>query len=107
MDNLRREQLITSWEAERNDEMDWREDLTPEELDFVASLDKTCCRGMLAMATAILVMEKIRERFTPKEILELKAVRDHCRLTLRDGRMYLVRLDEDRFLRLDEIDEVC
>lgn len=109
MDNLRIEELRQLWDAESEapETQEWRDDLTPEELDYVSGLDGSFRRGFLAMASAILVREKVRKRFSPMEIQELETVRDHCRLTLRDGRMFLARLDADRFLRLDEIDGVC
>lgn len=106
MDNLRREQLTASWENECGDDMSWREDLTPEELDFIASLDNTYLQGTLAMASAILIQEKVRARFRPSKILELETAFDHCRLRLRGG-LFLARLNAGHSLRLDEIDEVC
>ena len=42
-----------------------------------------------------------------EEIAEVETIRDHCRVRLRDGAMYLARLDRDLSLRLDEIDGVC
>ena len=108
MDNLRREQLISYWNSEDvDDDYDWRDDLTPEELDFVASLDNRYERGILAAASAILVMDQIRAKFNPAAISELKAIGDHCRLRLRDGRLYLARLTSNNTLRLDELNEVC
>lgn len=108
MDNLRREQLTDNWDSECNSgDPSWRKELTAEELDFVASLDRGYRRGMLTMASAILVREKVRSRFRPGEIAELVTIRDHCRLRLRDGRLYLARLNDDNSLRLDEIDGVC
>ena len=107
MDNLRMEQLKEYWDEEDLYGEDWREDLTPEELDYVASLDRGHDRGVLVVPSAILILEKIRAQFTPSEIQELERGHDHYRLRLRDGHLYLARLDKDRQLRLDEIDEVC
>ena len=109
MDNLRIEEIRRHWdrESENPESMEWRNDLTPEELDYVTAMDKSYRSGMLAMASAILVREKVHAQFSPREILELETVRDHCRLRLRDGRLFLARLDRDRNLRLDEIDGVC
>lgn len=107
MDNLRREQLTANWENECGGDESWREDLTPEELDFIANLDNAYHRGTLAMASAILIREEVRARFRPSEILELETVFDHCRLRLRSGGLFLARLNADHSLRLDEIDEVC
>ena len=107
MDNLRMEELRELWNAEPIDGEDWREDLTPEELDCVANWDSAYDRGMLAIASHILIREKIRKRFAPQEILDLENIRDHCRLRLRDGRLFLARLDRNNELMLNEIDEVC
>ena len=109
MDNLRREELRQLWdnESESPETMEWRDSLTPEELDYVTSLDKRYRNGLLAIASAILVREKVRAQFSHAEILELETIYDHCRLQLRDGRLFLARLDRDRNLRLDEIDGVC
>ena len=107
MDEIRREHLFDSWNKEPRQGEDWREDLTPEELDYVSGLDRNYNRGILALASAILVREKVRAQFSPGEILELETIYDHCRLRLRSGQMYLARLDRNRDLRLDEIDGVC
>lgn len=109
MDNERREQLKNAWdrESEAPESMEWRDELSPEELDVVSQWDRSYSQGVLAMASAILVREKIRKLFDPRDVLELETIHDHCRLQLRDGRMLLARLDRDGSLRLDEIDEVC
>lgn len=107
MDNLRREQLRENWNEEALHGEDWREDLTPEELDYVSGLDRNYNRGILAMASVILIREQVHARFARSEIQELETVYDHCRLRLRNGQIFLARLDRDRKLRLDEIDEAC
>ena len=107
MDNLRMEQLRNYWQDEPLCGAGWREDLTPEELDCVAEWDRAYTRDVRAIASVFLIQEKVRERFSPTEILELETIHDHCRLRLRDGRMFLARLDQDRNLKLNEIDEVC
>ena len=108
MDNLRREQLIDNWNEEgRDDDTEWREDLTPEELDFVEGLDRRYDCGILKMASRILIMEKIRAKYSPAEIMELEGVGEHYRLRLRDGSLFLARLGNDNSLLLTEIDEVC
>lgn len=109
MDNERREYIRDLFYQETNDpeSQEWRDDLTPEELEYVNQLDDRYASGVLAICSAILVREKVRERYRPEEIAELETIRDHCRVRLRDGTMYLARLGRDRSLRLDEIDGVC
>ena len=109
MDNLRREQLFHNWNTETDDPetTEWRDELTLEELEYIAQLDEGYRRGMLCMCQVILIREEIRRRFHPQEILELEAVRDHCRLRLRDGRLFLARWTSQGQLRLDEIEEAC
>ena len=109
MDEIRREHLLDNWNNETNEAwtQEWRDDLTPEELEYVSQLDDQYDHGYLAICSAILVRDLLRERFRPEEIAELETVRDHCRVRLRDGTMYLARLGRDRSLRLDEIDGVC
>lgn len=109
MDEARREELFQNWDKESPDpeEQAWRDDLTPEELEYVAQLDDHYTSGVAAICTAILVRERIRQRFGPREIQELETIRDHCRLRLRDGRLYLARLTAGGELRLDEIEAVC
>lgn len=53
------------------------------------------------------LLRQIVLRFPLGEIKEIRMFDDHIRLTLRDGRILLGRLNADRSLRLDEIDEVC
>lgn len=54
-----------------------------------------------------MLLRLIGSRFPHGEIKELSMFDDCCRLTLRDGRILLGRLDADKSLRLDEIDGVC
>ena len=109
MDEIRREQLWESWNHENDDpeSEDWRLDLTPEELEYVEQLDDSYTNGIRQLCTAILVRERIRDRYSPAEILSLETVGDHCRLWLRDGTAYLARLAGDGTLRLDELDPAC
>ena len=109
MDNERREYIRELFYQETNDpeSQEWRDDLTLEELEYIEQLDDRYEPGGLAMCSAILVREKVRGRFRPEEIAELETIRDHCRVRLRDGAMYLARLGRDHSLRLDEIDGVC
>lgn len=109
MDNERREYIRELFYQETNEpeSQEWRDDLTPEELEYVGQLDDQYASGYLAKCSAILVREKVRARFRPEEIAEVETIREHCRVRLRDGTMYLARLDRDCSLRLDEIDGVC
>ena len=109
MDDERREYIRDRFYQETNEpeSQEWRDDLTPEELEYVSRLDDRYESGYLAICSANLVHDLLRERFRPEEIAELETVRDHCRVRLRDGTMYLARLGRDRSLRLDEIDGVC
>ena len=109
MDDNRREQLRQRLYQETNDPetQEWRDDLTPEELEYVEQLDGQYVTGVVAICSAILVRDLVRSRFRREEITELETIRDHCRVHLRDGTMYLARLDRNNRLRLDEIDGVC
>ena len=109
MDNERREYIRDRFYQETNEpeSQEWRDELTPEELEYVGQLDDRYESGVLAICSAILVREKLRARFRPEEIAEVETIREHCRVRLRDGAMYLARLDRDLSLRLDEIDGVC
>lgn len=101
MDELRKKELRENWSSETSEV--WRKELTPEELDYVAGLDRDYDRGILALCSAILVREKVRAQYTAEEILELKTVYDRCRVCLRDGRILLASLNRDGSLRLDEM----
>lgn len=109
MDDERREYIRDRFYQETNEpeSQAWRDELTPEELEYVSQLDVRHESSVLAMCSSILVREKVREQYRPEEIAELETIRDHCRVTLRDGAMYLARLGQDHSLRLDEIDGVC
>ena len=105
MDELRREDLAGLWNDEEDEE--WREDLTAEERDFLAGLDRQYNRGMLRMCENILTMEQIRKRFKPREIAEVKSLPGHCRLRLRSGELYNARLSKQHTLLLEAVDPVC
>lgn len=109
MDNERREELFCLWCDEPSDpeDMEWREALTPEELDQVAQWDMGYAQGVNTLCTRILIRDQIRSRYLRREIAELEAVGNHYRLRLRDGSLYLARLTADGELRLDAIDAVC
>ncbi len=105
MDELRREDLAGLWDDEADES--WREELPAEERDFLAGLDKQYHRGMLRLCEDALTLDLIRRRFKPKEIVELKAMRGHCRLRLRSGDLYNARLSKERTLLLEAVDPVC
>ena len=109
MDDERREYIRDRFYQETNESESqaWRDELTPEELEYVSQLDVRHESSVLAMCSAILVREEVRARFRPEEIAELETIRDHCRVRLWDGSLYLARLGRDYTVRLDEIDGVC
>ena len=105
MDDTRREELTALWEGERD--QDWREDLTIEERDFLADLDRKYHRGMARMCEDILTMDLVRKLFKPTAIAELRAMQGHCRLRLKSGAMYNAWLSKSRELVLEPVDPVC
>ena len=55
-----------------------------------------------------LLLKEIFRQLEPGSFLDIiSAQPDAYKVLLRDGRMLLARLSEDRELLLDEIDEVC
>ena len=106
MDNDRREELVQLWGDETSEEWarDWREDLTAEERDFVAGLDESYRRGTRQLCACIVIRDKLRRRYGPGQIRELRSLGDCCRLELRDGRTYLVSLGRRGELKLQEIE---
>ena len=107
MDNDRREELVQLWGDETSEELarDWREDLTAEERDFVAGLDESYRRGTRQLCACIVIRDKLRRRYGPGQIRELRSLGDCCRLELRDGRTYLVRLDSRQRLQFQAVDD--
>ena len=73
----------------RPESQEWREELTEEESAYVQARDKHYERGVAALCSAILVRERVRQRYRPEEIAELKTVYDHCRLRCAAGRCSL------------------
>lgn len=53
------------------------------------------------------IMQQLTERFGGKEILEVKAADGCCTLRLRDGRLFLARLDRRGELVLEELEGDC
>ena len=109
MDDTRREELTRLWGDETNAEesQSWRESLTPEERDFVAGLDGGFRSGARRLCEATVIRDKLRQRYSPGMIEELATLRDCCRLRLRDGRTYLVRLGRDNALKFQAVDDAC
>ena len=64
MTDERREQLYDSWNHETDDPetQEWRDELTPEELEYVERLDNNFVTGVRHICTAILVRERIRQQ---------------------------------------------
>lgn len=46
-------------------------------------------------------MERLRKKYKPEELLELKTFGDHCRVRLRSGEQYMARLGKDGGLVLE------
>ena len=90
-------------ETNAPESQEWREDLTEEESAYVQARDKHYERGIAAMCSAILVRERVQQRYRPEEIAELKTVYDHCRLRLRSGEVFLARWAPAGGLRLEKI----
>ena len=109
MDDTRREELTRLWGDETNVEetQAWREELTPEERDFVAGLDWNYCQGTRRLCEAIVIRDRLRRQYAPQQIAELTTLRDCCRLRLLDGRTYLVRLGRDNALKFQAVDDAC
>ena len=109
MDDTRREELTRLWGDETNAEesQSWRESLTPEERDFGAGLDGGFPSGARRVCVPIAPQGKLRQRNSPGMIEELATLRDCCRLRLRDGRVYLVRLSRDNALKFQAVDDAC
>lgn len=105
MDKTRKREIDRYLAHETNDleSQEWREELTEEESAYVQARDKHYERGIAAMCSAILVRERVQQRYRPEEIAELKTVYDHCRLRLRDGGAYLAYWAADGGLRLEKI----
>ena len=109
MNTTRREELTRLWGDETNAEesQSWRESLTPEECDFVAGLDENYCQGARRLCEAIVIRDRLRRQYDPRQIAELTTLRDCCRMRLRDGRTCLVRLGRDNALKFQAVDDAC
>lgn len=94
----RRDHLYWLWseETEAPETQEWRDDLTPEEAVYVASLDRGYRAGCTQIATAIRVMESIYRDFPLRQIREISRQGSSCRLELTDGRVFDCGMDADR-----------
>lgn len=100
----RRDCLFWLWNEETEDleTQEWREDLTPAEAVYVASLDRGYRAGCTQIATAILVMEDIYRTFPLHQIREITRRGCRCRLELTDGRVFDCGMDADRKIHYTE-----
>ena len=108
LNNSRRENLRRLWEDETNEEWTqaWRQDLTAEERKYVDILDHGYSLGIRRLCESILIRDKIRQQFNPRSIEAIITLRDCCKLRLKDGRAFLVRLSRDNNLKFRAIDAV-
>lgn len=53
------------------------------------------------------LLREVFRRFAPGAVRDLTDEPDAVRVRLRDGRMYLARLDREGGVRLEEIEVVC
>jgi len=105
MDDTRRKELEYLWNEERDTE--WRDMLTTEELNFVATLDEIYAKGVRRICSGILIQEKLRLIFGAGEVTEMTELADHWRIALRSGNAYDVRLAHNGRLQFLPIDAVC
>lgn len=103
MDKERKTQIDWCLDNETNDPetQEWRDGLTPEEQEYVDQQDDHFEQAIAAMCSAILVVERLRKKYKPEELLELKTFGDHCRVRLRSGEQYMARLGKDGGLVLE------
>lgn len=100
----RREGLYRLWseETEAPETQEWRDDLTPAEAAYVATLDRGYRAGWSQITTAILVMESIYRDFPMRQIREISRRGCRCRLELVDGRVFDCGMDADRKIHYTE-----
>lgn len=100
----RLDQLYWLWseETEAPETQEWRDDLTPAEAVYVASLDHGYRAGWTQIVTAILIMENIYRDFPLHQIREISRRGSHCRLELKDGRVFDCGMDADRKIHYTE-----
>ncbi len=103
MDKERKAQIDWCLNNETNapETQEWRDGLTPEEQEYVDQQDNHFERAIAAMCSARLVVERLRKKYKPEELLELKTFGDHCRVRLRSGEQYMARLGKDGGLVLE------
>ena len=105
MDKTRKREINRYLAHETNapESQEWREELTEEESAYVQARDKHYERGVAALCSAILVRERVRQRYRRGGFAGLKPVYAHCRLRLRSGEVFLARWAPAGGLRLEKI----
>ena len=73
---------------------------------YVDILDHGYSLGIRRLCESILIRDKIRQQFNPRSIEAIITLRDCCKLRLKDGRAFLVRLSRDNNLKFRAIDAV-
>ena len=103
MDKERKAQIDWCLNNETNapETQEWRDELTPGEQAYVDREDDCYEYAVAAMCSARLVVERLRKKYKPEELLELKTFCDHCRVRLRTGEQYMARLGKDGGLVLE------
>ena len=103
MDKERKAQIDWCLNNETNapETQEWRDGLTPEEQAYVDQQGNHFERAIAAMCCARLVVERLRKKYKPEELLELKTFGDHCRVRLHSGEQYMARLGKDGGLVLE------
>ena len=100
----RRAELRHLWGEETNEEgtRAWRDELTLSERAFVARLDRNMAIGCGKMATIILIMDDIYRIFPLAHIQEISHHDTHCRLVLKDGRVFDCWMDRNNRIQYRE-----
>lgn len=62
-------------------------------------MDNLCNKGKL--------LQQIRQRYDSGQILELRMIDGICTLRLRNGQLFMARLDRRGNLRLEELEGAC
>ena len=103
MDQERKDHIDWCLDSETSEPetQEWRDELTPEEQEYVDQQDNHFERAIAAMCSARLVVERLRKKYQPEELLEIKTVHDHCRVRLHSGEQYMARLGKDGGLVLE------
>jgi len=106
MDDNRRRELEALWNEEQVGE--WRDLLTTEELNFVATLDEIRAQSVRRLCNDMIIEAKLWRIFHEDDALtELRQIGDHWRIHLRSGNAYDVRLNCRGDLQFLPIDAAC